>query len=79
MDLLNLNYIKAILQLFQDKQKAKLIRSKRFLLKKTKHLINQMLKNLLTFTRKGFVNFYFNKFFDLFSASFLKTLNSITQ
>jgi len=34
---------------------------KKVYLKKIKHLINQMLKDLLTFTRRSFVNYWFKK------------------
>ena len=56
MDQLNLNYIREIYQLFQDKPKAKLIQLKRFRLKKIKHLINQMLKDLLTSIKKNYLD-----------------------
>ena len=41
-----LKFIKAILLLFQEDQKTMLIRSRKFLLKKIKHLRNPKLRNL---------------------------------
>ena len=54
MDPLSLNCIKEILQLFQDKLKVSHTLLRKFLLKKTKHSTNQMLKDLLIFIKKNF-------------------------
>ena len=53
MDLLNSNYTKVILQLFQDRLKAAHIQRRKFHLKKIKHLLNLMLKDLLISIRKN--------------------------